>query len=154
MKENQKATGSNLPENTVPPVDDLQALINESEQEEQPKKRKYNRTGKYAKKKTREQEQEEQTAEFLRSAMAYTLMSVTNMVSVLTGDEIWSITDQKEAQNLAMVIESYLNERFPNWLEASPEINLFMGLSSYFIPRILPKLTSPKESKPKKEKKE
>jgi hypothetical protein len=79
---------------------------------------------------------DEQLKAILDLSMSYALISLSQIVSMLIKDEKWKITNQTEADQLGKIIVVYLNQRFPNWTNISPEINLIMGLSTYFVPRL------------------
>ena len=100
----------------------------ESLQSEKPKK---GRKSKYTKQKELEAERK-----ILTLSTSFALISLTQLIAKVVGNEKWAITEQTEADTLSSAIITYLEIKFPNWTEIAPEFNLILTLSSYFAKRI------------------
>jgi len=123
------------PENKNLSLEDVTKAIEIAESEKPPKKI---RKGRKSKEQIEQEKKAEDVKLILRSSFAYALIGLTNSLAVIMKSEKWAITDTQESEFLAEATIQYLDERFPEWEKASPELNLAMAWSSYFIKRLLP----------------
>lgn len=127
----------NKSENKVLTMPDVEKAI-ENAQEEKPKRKRRAGQGRKSNAQIEEEKKAADLKKILKGSFAYALIGLTNSIALLLHDKKWSITDQKEGEFLAEATIQYLDERFPEWEKASPELNLVMAWSSYFIKRVMP----------------
>ncbi len=109
--------------------------IVEQAQEEKPKRRRRS-AGRKSKAQAEEEKKKEEIRDILKLSFSYALIGVTSAISQIIKADKWTITDEREADYLAGATIQYLDERFPEWEKASPELNLIMAWSSYFAKRL------------------
>lgn len=102
-------------------------------EDEKPKRRKRRSKAELDKEK---EDKNKEIELMLKSAFAFALVGLTEAISILIKADKWKITDTNEADFLASATIQYLNVRFPRWQEMSPELNLAMSWSLYFVKRL------------------
>lgn len=137
-------------ENNPVSLDQIAEVLDKVE-EEKPKRRRSTGRGKGRKSKEQidKEEKAEQSKQIMKLSFAYALRGLTATLAYFLKNPIWIIESDEESDYLALATIQYLDERFPEWGEVSPELNLVMAWSTYFAKRIFPSTESISKDKKK-----
>lgn len=138
IKNPELGTGNQELEKPVLSLDEVKQVLEKETEPEKPKRGRKKGSGRKSKAEIEAEKKQAEIKQILQASFAYALVGLTNSVAHLLKDSKWAITDMSEAESLANVTIQYLDERFPDWEQYSPELSLIMGWSTYFIKRFLP----------------